>query len=117
VKTGALRRDSYNFIVSDNPFRALYGNGYAEHFELFPELLRYMDDGILILVFLPRRNDFGAEHARRREEFYGKADPSIDEAAAVYREHLERAGLRSREHLYTFRNPLLGYLTFVCRRG
>jgi hypothetical protein len=116
VKTGTLRRDTYNFIVSDNPFRAPYGKGYAEHFELFPDLLRYLDDGILILGFLPRRNDFTAEHARRRAEFYGKADPSIDDAAAVYCEHLGRAGLRSRMHFYTSRNRSLGYLTFVCGR-
>jgi hypothetical protein len=116
VKTGRLRRDKYNLVISDNPFRAPYGKGYAEHFDLFPELLGHIDDGVLILVFLPPRSQFSDEHARRRENFYGKVDPSIDEAADVYREHLGNAGLSCPKYLYTYRNPSLGYLTFVCRR-
>jgi hypothetical protein len=116
VKTGTLRRDRYNFVVSDNPFRAPYGAGYAEHFDLFPALLDHLDDGVLILVFVPSRSEFSEEHARFREQFYGKADPSIDEAAAVYRQHLADAGLSCPKYLYTYRNPNLGYLTFICRR-
>jgi hypothetical protein len=116
VKTGRLRRDKYDFVVSDNPFRAPYGRGYAEHFDLFPELLAHIDDGVLILVFVPSRTEFSDEHARLREKFYGKADPSIDEAAAVYCEHLANAGLSCPKWLYTYRNPGLGYLTFICRR-
>jgi len=116
VKAGRLRRDKYDLIVSDNPYHAPYGKGYAEHFDLFPELLRCIGDGVLVLAFYPFRGEFSDEHERRREAFYGKVDPSIDEAAAVYTEHLANAGLSCPKYLYTYRNPRLGYLTFVCRR-
>jgi hypothetical protein len=33
-----------------------------------------------------------------------------------YLQHLADAGLRCPKLLYTYRNPRLGYLTFVCRR-
>ncbi len=39
-----LRRDRYNFIVSDNPMGAPYGDNYYEHFDLFPTILDYVDD-------------------------------------------------------------------------
>jgi hypothetical protein len=116
VKARRLGRDMYDLVVSDNPSRSPYGNGYAEHFDLFPELLSHIDDGVLVLSVLPPGSEVSDEHARRRAEFYGKADPSIDEAAAVYREHLANAGLSCPEYLYTYRNPRLGYLTLICRR-
>jgi hypothetical protein len=116
VKTGALRRDRYDLILSDNPSRSPFGEGYVEHFDLFPDLLRYIDDGVLVLSILPPGTDLAPEHARRREEFYGKVDPCVDEAAAVYLEHLAAAGLHAPKYHYTYRNAGLGYLAFVCRR-
>ncbi|MGZ4268294.1 MAG: hypothetical protein ACXVFT_12540 [Solirubrobacteraceae bacterium] len=115
VKTGALRGDKYDLILSDNPSRSPFGKGYVEHFDLFPDLLRYIDDGVLVLSVLPPGTELAPEHARRRQEFYGKVDPSVDEAAAVYLEHLAAAGLHTPRYHYTYRNAGLGYLAFVCR--
>jgi hypothetical protein len=115
VNTGTLPRSRYNFIVCDNPVRGPFGPGYVEHFDLFPELLRSVDDGgILVLNFIHPEVDFRAEHARGRAQFYGKADPSVDEAAEVYRRYAHDAGLRIRRDLYTFRNATMGYLTLIC---
>ena len=75
VKTGALRRDRYDLILSDNPSRSPFGKGYVEHFDLFPDLLRYIDDGVLVLSVLPPGTDLAPEHARRRQEFYGEGRP------------------------------------------
>ena len=80
------------------------------------DLIIFDNDGVLVLSVLPPGTDLASEHARRREEFYGKVDPSIDEAAAVYLEHLAAAGLHAPKYHYTYRNPRLGYLAFVCRR-
>jgi hypothetical protein len=116
VRTGGLHRETYDLVVSDNPSRSPFGKGYVEHFDLFPDLLHYIDDGVLVLSILPPGTELAPEHARRRRDFYGTADPSVDEAAAVYLEHLAAAGLGCPKHLYTYRNPHLGYLAFVCRR-
>jgi hypothetical protein len=116
VRTGGLHRQTYDLVVSDNPSRSPFGKGYVEHFDLFPDLLHYIDDGVLVLSILPPGTEFAPEHARRRRDFYGTADPSVDEAAAVYLEHLAAAGLGCPKHLYTYRYPHLGYLAFVCRR-
>lgn len=40
-----LMKDRYNFIVSDNPLVSPYGDNYFEHFNLFPAVLDYVDDG------------------------------------------------------------------------
>jgi hypothetical protein len=116
VKAGALPRPSYNFIVCDNPVQAPFGPGYVEHFDLFPELLASMDDGVLVLNFMHPDVDFPEEHARRRAEFYGKVDPSVDEAVDVYRRYADADGLRIRRHVYTFRNDTMGYLSLIVRR-
>ena len=112
----ALEKSSPDLILSDNPSRSPFGRGYVEHFDLFPDLLRYIDDGVLVLSVLPPGTAVAPEHARRRQEFYGTVDPSVDEAAAVYLEHLAAAGLHSPKYHYTYRNAGLGYLAFVCRR-
>ena len=116
VHARRLRKETYDLVVSDNPSRSPFGKGYVEHFDLFPELLHYIDDGVLVLSILPPGTEVAAEHASRRRDFYGTADPSVDEASSAYLEHLAAAGLCCPKHWYTYRNAHLGYLTFVCRR-
>ena len=116
VKGGKLKKEKYNFIVIDNPYTGVYGNGYTEHFDLFPAVLNYIDNGILILNFIPVDPGFKSEQALRREKFYGKAEPTIDEAVAVYMKHFAAAQLQCTRHFYTFRSKGLGYLTFILKK-
>jgi hypothetical protein len=116
VNSGKLKRAKYDLIVSDNPYLGIYGNGYAEHFDIFPRVLNYIDNGLLIVNFIPVDPGFKKEQAARREQFYGKVLPSIDEAAAVYKKLIEKAGLRNDRYFYTFRHSGVGYLTFTCNK-
>ena len=116
VRSGTLKRDKYTFIVLDNPSQSPYGNGYIEHFDLFPQILRYIDDGVLVLNFLLGVHDFSDEQARRRKEVYGTVRPSVDGAAAVYERHFREAQLDVPTFTYTSRNAGNGYLAFVCQR-
>jgi len=118
VNAGELPRPAYNFIVIDNPVEGAFGPGYVEHFDLFPEVLTIMDDpGVLVVNYIHPDLRFDADHAQRRERFYGTVRPSVDEAAGVYRAHARAAGLRVRRHLYTYRNETMGYLALVCNRS
>jgi hypothetical protein len=116
VQRGTLKRAKYDFVVADNPISAPFGDGYAEHFDLFPHVLERIDSGALVLNFIPSGAEFTDEHARRREAFYGKVRPSVDEAAAVYKKRASEAGLRISKYFYTPRNRTLGYLTLICER-
>jgi hypothetical protein len=116
VKAGTLKKLKYNFIVADNPFRAPFGDGYAEHFDLFPEVLDKLDSGVLIVNFIGRRGDFAEEHVRRRRAFYGTVRPSVEEAVGVYRARARDAGLEIPRYNYTFRDIDIGYLAFRCQR-
>ena len=49
VRNGKLRRNDYTFVVIDNLF-GCFGK-YCKHFDLFPNVLRYIKDGVLALNF------------------------------------------------------------------
>jgi hypothetical protein len=117
VKADTLRKLKYNFIVADNPIRAPFGDGYAEHFDLFPEVLDKVDSGVLIVNFIGPRADFADEQARRRRAFYGTVRPSVEEAVDVYRARARDAGLEIPRYTYTFRHMDIGYLAFRCERA
>jgi hypothetical protein len=116
VKTRTLRRPSYNFIVADNPL-APYGDGYIEHFDLLPDLFDYVkDEGVVIVNLLSEQVPLSEEHARRREAFYGRTHPAIDEAVGAYRSQAESLGVHLPGYVFTYRNAAMGYLTLLCRR-
>lgn len=112
VNSRHLLRGKYNFIVVDNPFRSPFGKNYCEHFELFPMIGNYIDSGILELSFV--YNIEGAclskEQLERREKFYGKANPSKNEALDVYR---KLVGEHKDIIDYVFL-PRDGFVSFLC---
>lgn len=95
----------FNFVISDNSM-ALYGDDrYCEHFDLFPEIFRILEDSsILILNVIPsvkkrwqRRfpHVLNGEHCERRSRFYSTDHPkdlSIEEMVNVYRRLAEKSG-------------------------
>jgi hypothetical protein len=115
VREGRLDQRKYNFIVIDNPATP-FGNGYIEHFDLFPHVLNYIDEGVLTLNFLHDPPVLSEEHSKRRQEFYGIALPGLKEALNIYRNHFNGAGLTVEESFYVPRNRHLGYLSFVVRK-
>jgi hypothetical protein len=117
VKTRALKRSSYNFIVADNPLKP-FGDAYVEHFDLLPDLFDYVDDeGVVIVNLLSEQVPLSDEHARRRQAFYGHLHPAIDDAVVTYRDQAESVGVHLTGAVFTYRNAAMGYLTLICRRG
>ncbi len=117
VHRGALKKDIYDFIVIDNPAVGQYGDGYVEHFDLFPSILPYLQEGVIVLNFLSQDIGFDEEQARRREQFYGRLLPTIDEGITTYVNLIKEAGLDCTHQFYAFRRPGVGYLALACTNG
>lgn len=115
VKEGKLLRNNYDLIVIDNPYGNIYGNDYAEHFDFFPSILRYIKNGVLVLNFLHGSAQYSEKHAERRVAFYGKLRPTVDEAVSVYKRYVEEAGLALDRPVLMYRNATVAYLAFVLR--
>jgi len=117
VQNRKLRKNKYNFIASDNPLASPYGGNYYEHFDIFPKVGDYIDEGILKLSFCQdiekSKNPLSREHLGKREEFYGKANPSLDEAVASYQKRLPRSQIF--DYVFVPSNPLWGSLALVLR--
>jgi hypothetical protein len=110
-----LMRDSYNFIVSDNPMGAPYGDNYYEHFNLFPTIIDYVDDGggVIQLNFVHNPISLSYKHMDRRASFYGKANPSIAEASDIYRHLVVNVGRILKDVLFVPRNDRIGFLSLI----
>lgn len=111
-----LKKTKYNYIVSDNPFSSPFGKGYYEHFDFFPSITDYMDSGILSLNFAHNIENtrLSKEHLNKREEFYGKANPSVKEAVEVYRKSMKNMQLV--DYIFLPRNDIISFLAFVITR-
>jgi hypothetical protein len=78
-----LTRNKFGLVVIDNPM-SVYGK-YCEHFELFPDIFRVLDDEAVIIVNVvssisPEARTtypylFSKEHLDRRRTFYGTHRP------------------------------------------
>jgi hypothetical protein len=99
--------NKFDFIVYDNP-QGLFGDGmrYCEHFEALALTSRLMTTGQTIVIFnvnrLPFDYDPQSAWARRRNEFYGRADTSVlDEAflTGFYSDYFQTMGLTV-EHVF-----------------
>lgn len=84
----AITEGRFQLVVADAP-NEMFG-GHCEHFDLFPELFRVLDDrAILILNVMTERNvgEYKNEHLRRRRDFYQREDVAnipIDSMVEVY---------------------------------
>jgi hypothetical protein len=100
----AVRSDRrYGFVVVDNP-TGTYGGGRCEHFDLFPDLFRLLDDQAVVVIDvlskLSRRTRrkfphlLDDQHLARRRAFYqtDAEDLSLNAIAAHYRTLFEKAG-------------------------
>ena len=90
--TRHLRKKEYNFIISDNPVRGVFGGRYCEHFDLFPEVGDYIRSGVLLLNFIydTQKATLSPEQCQRREQFYGAVNPQILDAVLSYEKQLHR---------------------------
>jgi hypothetical protein len=111
-----LRKQSYTYIVSDNPIRCPFGNGYCEHFDLFPEIVSYIDGGILQLSFLHNIEGLGlsTNQLQRREEFYGRVDPSVIQAVHTYERLMPKTTIL--DFVFLPRNSAGSFLAFVLKK-
>jgi hypothetical protein len=96
VREGRLPRKDYNFVMIDNGF-GIYGPGYCEHFELFPQLYDYLAPFAVIVanILLVHRvvEDDPAYVARRRSFYFASSDaeamaPPLDLVVEAYRRRL-----------------------------
>ncbi|MEW6668913.1 MAG: hypothetical protein AB1512_27200 [Thermodesulfobacteriota bacterium] len=111
-----LRREKYNFILSDNPMAAPYGHDYFEHFSLFPQIGGYVENGgILLLNFIYNPAGLSREHMEKRESFYGTPSPSINEAVDVYGGFLAEKGRTIVDSLCLPRNDRMAYLALILK--
>jgi hypothetical protein len=112
-----LMLEKYNFIISDNPIGAPYGDNYCEHFDLFPIVLDYVDDGggIIQLSFIHNPTSLSRSHMMMREAFYGKANPSIAEASEIYGQLVVNGGRILKDILFVPRNDRMAFLTLVIK--
>ena len=118
VQNKKLMRTRYNFIISDNPAGAPYGNNYYEHFNLFPKILDYLDDeGLIQLNFINNPYFLNSRHMEEREAFYGKAKPNIAEASDVYSRFITNSGAELRNVLIVPRSDYMVFMTLVIRGG
>jgi hypothetical protein len=119
VLNNKLKKKKYNFIVSDNPLGSPFGNNYFEHFDLFPEIIDYVEDeGVLSLNFI--YNDLyslSKQHSEKRTEFYGNGNPSIREAVDVYKGLFMKRGKAVVDFLFLPRNKHIGYLSLIVKGG
>lgn len=122
--------NTYDLVVVDNWIGMF--NGHCEHFELFPEILRVVDDqGILVLTVIghlgeEERGPFARVHSEesltthlgRRRRFYRTDHPesvSVDQMLAVYRDLFAAQGVAIDWHVF---QPRLdhAYLALKLRR-
>jgi hypothetical protein len=110
-----LQKNSYNFIVVDNPMGDKFGDNYFEHFNFFENLVRYTDkNGVVILNFILSKTAYiNAESLEARNGFYGKEFPTIDEAISVYRKKIESVNRSLKAWHYIPRNNKIGYICLI----
>jgi hypothetical protein len=115
----------YSYIVLDSPLEK--HGGHTEHFDVFPDIFRVMDDDCVLVIHVfpeadPRTLDnpdykrlglFDEEHLARRRSFY-KTDHSekmtLEQLAAHYRGLLEKNDFTPEWHFYVRRWELRHYI-------
>jgi hypothetical protein len=118
VKTKGLRKDKYNFIVADNPYGSPYGNNYYEHFDLLPEILYYLDEGIFLINFIynVKGMKISDQQVEKRKAYYGTPVPPVCTAVNVYRDIIEKQGIGVLDAICVPRNPNISFMAFVLKR-
>jgi len=115
VREGALKEARYDFIMVDNPMASPYGDGYYEHFDLFPHLAGLVESGVIVVNFVYAFQATNPTHTAARVRFYGNATPDLDQARKVYARHLESMGRRLQDTVFIQKNETIGYLALVVR--
>jgi len=110
-----LKKQSYNFIVADNPMGDKYGDNYFEHFNFFENMIGYTaKNGVIVLNFILSKTQYiDAESLEARRNFYGKEFPGIEEAVDAYREKIESVNRSLKAWHYIPRNNKIGYICLI----
>jgi hypothetical protein len=114
----------YDMIVVDNSIQTEFG--HCEHFELFPDIFKIMnDDCLVILNLIPnvvRVNQYpelvSEYHLNKRKEFYNALDPmhiTDDELTLTYNTLAKNNGFII-EWALTFRRSFVYYLFMKLKR-
>ena len=119
----------YSLIVVDNPM-AIYGKNseYCEHFELFPNIFRIMqDECTLILNVIPKVEEkdrekypylFNKEHLKHREQFYSTNHPqnlTFQEMSNTYLKYASESGFKI-EWFFTQKRSFIYYLVIKLKK-
>src|SRR5262245_26056132 len=111
-----LTKDKFDLVFIDPPYRMF--DGHCEHFDLFPEVFRILNNFCVLVLCNVRldvvmRELYSDEHLKRRELFYRVSDAtrvSVDQMLEVYKDLAKRSGfdlkwweVRNRILLYSFR--------------
>lgn len=133
VKRKGLLRESYNFVVIDNPVWSPYGQGYYEHFDFFSDIFGYVGQkGVLIITVLfnmdtyatfLRKEETPQRWVDRRKEFYGMCEdkevikPDVKRMIDAYKNKIPKEEFNITDTFLVPRNLSLGYLVIVLERN
>jgi len=125
----AYKNAPFNFIVIDNPARSF--GPYCEHFDLWPNILKYADSQCsIILNVCVAPQDYCAKFSEepmpkewklRRKHFYGShvdeesSQLEVNDAIKFYHQSLPN-GFVVRETFFIPRNEMIGFLVLTVER-
>lgn len=118
----------FDVIVLD-AHMGMFGNGYCEHFNIFPNIFRVAnDDVVVILNVMPYAEEkwrkkyetvFSEEHLKMRKEFYGDAfdvnNCTYDEMIAFYKNYFLSKNYQVTDYFFHQRH-LLHYLVIKAHK-
>jgi hypothetical protein len=119
----------YNLVICDNSM-ALFADGkYCEHFELFPDVFRVLQDrAVLVLNVIPSVNKrwkakfpylMDRDHCSRRSKFYNTEQPEtvlIEDMLPVYRDWAKKNGFRIEKN-FSVKRHVIHYLALFLVKG
>lgn len=134
IKEVKKTKKKFSLIVLDNS-EGVYGkkNEYAEHFDIFPSILRLLEEeGLIIINIFPNLNETTfkkfpylkefatAEWLRRRRLFYKTDKPrsiSFKKAIFIYKKIIESKGFNLQWYFTKKRNVVVYYLVMKVKRS
>ena len=119
----------FDFVVSDNWMAVFGDHQFCEHFEMFPDIFRILQDkSVLVLNVIPsitarKKKRFpyllNEEHCTRRSAFYKTAEPKvipIDHMLPIYADWANQSGFKLARHLVVERS-MIHYLALFLTKN